>query len=75
VQRGVSATHCSPFGSGTWERIPGTVISERALLEDRRRTATLRAVTNSVIAVAAKDQIKRGSLASLSELHHREDQS
>jgi hypothetical protein len=39
----------------------------------RPRTATLRAVTDCVVATAAKDQIDRGSLASLAELHHRED--
>ena len=44
-----------------------------ALLEDGRRTATLRAVTDCVIATVAKDQIDRGSLSSLAELHHRED--
>ena len=51
---------------------PGAVIGERALLEEGRRTATLRAVTKCVVAVAAKDQIDRGSLASLAEVHHRE---
>jgi CRP-like cAMP-binding protein len=49
------------------------VMGERALLEGGRRTATLRAVTDCVIATAAKDQIDRGSLSSLAELHHRED--
>ncbi|HEX3195758.1 MAG TPA: cyclic nucleotide-binding domain-containing protein [Streptosporangiaceae bacterium] len=52
---------------------PGAVMGERALLEGGRRTATLRAVTDCVIATAAKDQIDRGSLSSLAELHHRED--
>jgi hypothetical protein len=52
---------------------PGAVVGERALLEDGRRTATLRAATDCVIAAAAKDQIDRTSLASLAELHHRED--
>jgi CRP-like cAMP-binding protein len=31
---------------------PGTVVGERALLEDGRRTVTLRAVTGCVIATA-----------------------
>ena len=59
-------------GTQVAELGPGAVIGERALLEDGRRTATLRAVTDCVIAVAAKDQIDRGSLARLAELHHRE---
>lgn len=54
---------------------PGAVAGERAVLEGGRRTATLRAVTNCVIAIAAKDQIDRGSLASLAEGHRREDKS
>ena len=61
-------------GTQVGELGPGAVIGERALLEEGRRTATLRAVTDCVIASAAKDQIDRDSLASLAELHHREDQ-
>jgi hypothetical protein len=60
-------------GTQIGELGPGAVVGERALLEDGLRTATLRAVTNSVIAVAAKDQIDRNSLAGLAELHHHED--
>jgi len=52
---------------------PGAVVGERAVLEHGRRTATLRAVTDCVVAVAARDQIDRDSLASLAEGHHRED--
>ena len=52
---------------------PGAVVGERALLEQGRRTATLRAVTDCVIATAPKDQIDRDSLAGLAEQHHRED--
>jgi hypothetical protein len=52
---------------------PGAVVGERALLENGRRTATLRAVTNCVIATAAKDQIDQESLANLARQHHRED--
>ena len=52
---------------------PGAVVGERALLEGGRRTATLRAVTGCIIAVAGKDQIDRDSLASLAHQHHRED--
>ncbi len=60
-------------GTQVGELGPGAVVGERAVLEHGRRTATLRAVTDCVIAVAAKDQIDRDSLASLAELHHRED--
>jgi Cyclic nucleotide-binding domain len=54
---------------------PGAVVGERALLEEGRRTATLRAVTDCVIATAAKDQVDHESLARLAEQHHREDGS
>jgi hypothetical protein len=60
-------------GTQVGELGPGAVMGERALLEGGRRTATLRAVTDCVIATAAKDQIDRGSLSSLADLHHRED--
>jgi hypothetical protein len=60
-------------GTQVGELGPGAVVGERALLEDGRRTATLRAVTDSVIATAAKDQIDRTSLARLAEEHHAED--
>ena len=52
---------------------PGAIVGERAVLEDGRRTATLRAVTGCVIAAAASNQIDRDSLASLAERHHQED--
>jgi Cyclic nucleotide-binding domain len=60
-------------GTQVAELGPGAVVGERALLEHGRRTATLRAVTDCVIATAAKDQIDRGNLASLAGLHHREE--
>jgi hypothetical protein len=60
-------------GTQIGELGPGAIVGERALLEDGRRTASLRAVTNCVIAVAAEDQVDRDSLAGLAELHHRED--
>lgn len=63
---GVDGTQVAELG-------PGAVVGERALLEHSRRTATLRAVTDCVIATAASDQIDRESLASLAEQHHRED--
>jgi len=53
---------------------PGAVVGERATLHDGRRTATLRAVTKCIVAVAAaKDQISQQNLADLAELHHREN--
>ena len=60
-------------GAEVGELGPGAVVGERALLEQRRRTATLRAITDCVIAAAANDQIDRATLASLAEMHHRED--
>jgi hypothetical protein len=60
-------------GTQVGELGPGAVMGERALLEHGRLTATLRAVTNCVIATAAKDLIDRDSLSSLAKLHHRED--
>jgi Cyclic nucleotide-binding domain len=60
-------------GAQVAELGPGAIVGERALLEHRPRTSTLRAVTSCTVAVAARDQIDRDSLASLAELHHRED--
>jgi Cyclic nucleotide-binding domain len=60
-------------GAQVGELGPGAVVGERALLEDGRRTATVRAVTDCVIATAAKEQIDRDSLAGLAGQHHRED--
>ena len=60
-------------GSQVCEVGPGAVMGERALLEHGQRTATLRAVTNCVIATAAKNRVDRDRLASLAERHHRED--
>jgi Cyclic nucleotide-binding domain len=60
-------------GTQVGELGPGALVGERALLEDGRRTATLRAVTGCVIATATTDQIDRDSLASLAELHRREE--
>jgi hypothetical protein len=62
-------------GNQVAELGPGAVVGERALLEHGRRTATLRAVTDCVIATAAKRQIDADSLARLTELHHREDEA
>ena len=46
---------------------------KRALLENGRRTPALQAVTDCVIATAAKNQIDPDSIARLAERHHRED--
>jgi CRP-like cAMP-binding protein len=60
-------------GAEVGELGPGAVVGERALLEHGHRTATLRAVTNCVIATAAQNQINRDHLSALAELHHREE--
>jgi hypothetical protein len=60
-------------GKDLGELGPGAVIGERAILEGGRRTATVRAATPCLVAVAAKHQIDHESLAQLAESHHRED--
>ena len=52
---------------------PGAVIGERALLEGGRRTATLRAVSNCVVAATGPGTVDRDKLRELSNLHRRED--
>jgi hypothetical protein len=52
---------------------PGAVIGERAVLEGGHRTATLRAVTDCVVAVAPADQLDPDRLVDLAALHRRED--
>lgn len=51
---------------------PGAVLGERAIIEGGRRTATLRAVTDSRVAVAAADQIDRDALAELARGRRKE---
>jgi hypothetical protein len=51
---------------------PGAVVGERALFEHGRRTATLTAVTDCLVAAAGRDQVDRDSLASPAGQHHRE---
>jgi hypothetical protein len=53
---------------------PGAVVGERAALTDGRRTASLQALTDCVVAVAAHDQIDQAKLAALAEGHRREEQ-
>jgi AcrR family transcriptional regulator len=52
---------------------PGTVLGERALLEDGVRTSTLTAATKVVVAVAPGHTVDKSRLAELAEGHHRED--
>lgn len=52
---------------------PGAVIGERALFQDGRRTATLTAITRSLVAVADPSTLNRDALAELSLGHRRED--
>ncbi len=54
---------------------PGSILGERAILEGGLRTATLRAITPAKVAVAAIDQIERGTLAELAGEHRREEES
>jgi hypothetical protein len=49
----------------------GAVLGERAVLGDRRRTATLRAVRSSRLAVIGSDQISRPNLVEISAARTR----
>jgi len=51
---------------------PGAVLGERAGLEDRHRTATLRAVTACVVAVAASPVGSQDALWRIADTHRRE---
>ena len=48
---------------------PGSIVGERALLEGGRRTATLRAVTNSRVAAIGKDQVEQSKLEEVAKSH------
>jgi cyclic nucleotide-binding protein len=52
---------------------PGAILGERAIVEEGRRTATLRAITKARVAVAQADQIDPGALQTVSENHRREN--
>ena len=52
---------------------PGAILGERAVLEEGRRTSTLRARTPVRVAVARADQVDMDHLRELSEGHRRED--
>lgn len=51
---------------------PGAIVGERAVLEEGRRTATLRAVTPARVAVATPDQFDREALAELAKGRRRQ---
>jgi hypothetical protein len=51
---------------------PGAVLGERALLEGRGRTSTLRAITDSRVAVVTKEQVSTEAMAELAKAHKRE---
>ncbi|MEJ7832618.1 MAG: cyclic nucleotide-binding domain-containing protein [Nocardioides sp.] len=53
---------------------PGAVLGERAILENRRRTATLTALTPVRVAAAPAAAIDRDALTSLAALHRREEE-
>jgi hypothetical protein len=48
-------------------------MGERAVLEQGLRTATLRAVTDCVVAATDEGNVDRERLQELERLHHRED--
>jgi cyclic nucleotide-binding protein len=52
---------------------PGTVVGERASLQDGRRTADLRALTQARVAETAPGVLSAEQLAELAQGHHRED--
>jgi hypothetical protein len=52
---------------------PGTVVGERASLEDGLRSADLRALTQARVAEAAPGALTAEQLAELAQGHHRED--
>jgi hypothetical protein len=60
-------------GESLGEVGPGAILGERAIVEEGRRTATLRAMTKARVAVAQADQIDPAALQSVSEQHRREE--
>jgi CRP-like cAMP-binding protein len=50
---------------------PGAILGEMALLQEGRRTATLRALTPCRVAVVPKDQIDREALDEVAKGHMR----
>jgi hypothetical protein len=60
-------------GESIGEVGPGAILGERAIVEEGRRTATLRAITKARVAVAQADQIEPAALQTVSEGHRREE--
>ena len=54
-------------------RVPGIVVGERASLEDGRRTADLRAITDARVAEAAVGSLSVEQLSELAQGHYREE--
>ena len=52
---------------------PGAILGERALLEEGKRTSSLRAATACKVAVASPTQVDRDALVELSQGHRREE--
>lgn len=52
---------------------PGAIVGERAILEQGRRTATLRAATKCTVALADRSAIDEEALRKLAEGHRREE--
>lgn len=52
---------------------PGAILGERALLEEGKRTSTLRAATDCKVAVASPAQVDKEALRELSLGHRREE--
>lgn len=61
-------------GEAVAEVGPGAILGERAVIEDGRRTSTVRAVTPVRVAVAGADQIERSALEELAKSRRREDE-
>jgi len=59
-------------GEKVAEMGPGTLVGERSSLEDGVRTATLRAITPSRVAVIPVELVGEGELATLASDRHRE---
>jgi CRP-like cAMP-binding protein len=53
---------------------PGAIVGERALLEQKRRTSTLRAATRCKVAVVSAAEIDEGALAQVASGHRREEE-
>ncbi|MBK5265931.1 MAG: cyclic nucleotide-binding domain-containing protein, partial [Acidimicrobiia bacterium] len=62
-------------GEAVAEVGPGSILGERALIEDSQRTSTLRAATPARVAVAIASEIQPEAHQELATHHHREDAS